>query len=183
MASYSTSIMACNDLSARRNLPTTTCCFVSTYLRRVGRLGAFRGFAVDITTVALATGTKALLPKLNVTFVKRNAVVLPAAEPYDFCFIDGDHSYNGVRSDYALMGPHCRAAMFHDIRDTSCLAASEYSGGVPLFWQHLQTHLPSRAAAASRTLELTQSGSTFLPMFGIGIVWSGARRLIPTISQ
>ena len=54
-----------------------TCCFVSAYLRRVGTLGAFRGFAVDITTVALAVGTKALLPHLNVTFLRRASVSLP----------------------------------------------------------------------------------------------------------
>lgn len=56
----------------------------------------------------------------------------------------------------------------HPLR--SCLAAGEYSGGVPLFWQHLQRALSPRASAR-RTLELTALSSTFLPMFGIGIVW------------
>ena len=46
---------------------------------------------------------------------------------------------------------------------------------MPLFWQHLQRRLSSSRVAAERTTELTASGSTFLPMFGIGIVWSGAR--------
>ena len=38
-----------------------TCAFVSTYLRRVGPLDAFRGFAVDITSTAMAQGTRNLV--------------------------------------------------------------------------------------------------------------------------
>jgi hypothetical protein len=66
-----------------------TCCFVSTYLRRVGRLGAFKALAVDIVSTAMAHGTKALLPHLNVTFLFRKAVTMPVAQPFDFCFVDG----------------------------------------------------------------------------------------------
>ena len=53
-----------------------TCAFVSTYLRRVGRVGSFRGYAVDLTTAALAAGTRSLLPLINVTFLFRKGVVL-----------------------------------------------------------------------------------------------------------
>ena len=38
---------------------------------------------------------------------------------FDLCFIDGDHSYSAVRSDYSQLAPHCRSAMFHDIQDLS----------------------------------------------------------------
>ena len=158
---------------------TTT--VMAAYLRRVIGHGPFQGWAVDITSSHITSATRRMLGDLNVSFVPRKqfdpqrfASQFGAARAgegrlLDLCFIDGDHSYAGVRSDYAAMGRFCRAAMFHDIRDTSCLGAADFSGGVPLFWQHLKRHLPSEA----RSTELTRLSSTFLPMFGIGIVWPG----------
>jgi hypothetical protein len=110
-----------------------TCCFVSAYLRRVGTFGAFRGFAVDITTAAMAQGTRNLLPHLNVSFMLRSKLPTPFniynyedkitpmrrelySTTYDFCFIDGDHVYTGVRRDYSLFSPACTYMMFHDIQ-------------------------------------------------------------------
>ena len=58
------------------------------------------GFAVDISARAIAQGTIALFRPLNVTYIDRKRVSLPGPEPYDFCFIDGDHGYAGVRRDY-----------------------------------------------------------------------------------
>ena len=53
-----------------------TCSFVSTYLRRVGPRGAFRGFAVDLINGAISHGTRELLPLINVTFVFRKSLTL-----------------------------------------------------------------------------------------------------------
>jgi hypothetical protein len=65
--------------------------------------------AVDVTHANIAAGTMQLLPHLNVSYVPRRAVALtgPKAAPYDFCFIDGDHSYGGVKGDYAEFAPAC----------------------------------------------------------------------------
>jgi predicted O-methyltransferase YrrM len=35
--------------------------------------------------------------------------------PYDFIFIDGDHSYKGVKQDYEYYGPLGKQVIFHDI--------------------------------------------------------------------
>ena len=35
--------------------------------------------------------------------------------PYDFCFIDGDHSYDGVKADWENYGPMAKIVGFHDI--------------------------------------------------------------------
>ena len=38
-----------------------------------------------------------------------------ALGPYDFGFIDGDHSYEGVKADWDNYGPMCKTVGFHDI--------------------------------------------------------------------
>jgi cephalosporin hydroxylase len=68
-----------------------------------------------------------------------------AGQPLDFLFIDGDHSYAGVRADFELYAPLVRPGgmiALHDIvadhrtrygRDTGC-----YAGDVWRFWAELK---------------------------------------------
>jgi len=59
----------------------------------------------------------------------------------DLLFIDGDHSHEGVQSDYRLYGPLVRPSgiiAFHDIVP----APYESGVGVPMFWQELKKHAP-----------------------------------------
>jgi cephalosporin hydroxylase len=74
----------------------------------------------------------------------------------DFLFIDGDHSYDGVRSDFELFSPLVRAGgiiAFHDIDDGVSI-------GVKQFWGELKQTYPTdeRVASGGRR-------------FGIGVLW------------
>jgi predicted O-methyltransferase YrrM len=72
--------------------------------------------------------------------------------PIDFLFIDGDHSYQGVKKDFELYAPLVRPGgiiAFHDINST-------IAPGVQRFWQEI--------AAAHETAECVVSE------FGIGLL-------------
>lgn len=66
--------------------------------------------------------------------------------PLDLLFIDGDHSYAGVKSDFANYSPLVRPGgliVLHDIvpdyGTRHGAPTGHYSGGVPKFWQELKT--------------------------------------------
>ena len=68
------------------------------------------------------------------------------AHPLDLLFIDGDHSYEGVKSDFANYSTLVRPGgliVLHDIVPDHGTrhgkATASYTGGVPVFWQELKT--------------------------------------------
>jgi predicted O-methyltransferase YrrM len=81
------------------------------------------------------------------------------SNPIDFVFVDGDHTYDGVRADYELYGPLVRPGgliAFHDIVPGN----EDLVGGVPVFWNELkQLH---------RTTEYVESWDQ--EAYGIGVV-------------
>lgn len=89
-------------------------------------------------------------------------------EPLDVVFIDGDHTYEGVRRDFELYAPLVRPGgviAFHDIVDGPETAV----GGVPRFWREVRSSL-------AEPLELVESWAQ--GGFGIGVgraVPQGAR--------
>lgn len=99
--------------------------------------------------------------------MKQRVLSRLAGQPVDFLFIDGDHSFAGVKADFELYAPLVRQGgiiALHDIvpdhrtrfgRDTKC-----YAGEVHRFWSEL------KALHSCEELidETDQDG------FGIGIV-------------
>ena len=50
---------------------------------------------------------------------------------FDVAFIDGDHSYQGVKTDWVNVGQFAGIAVFHDINESSC-------PGVVRFWNEIR---------------------------------------------
>jgi len=82
---------------------------------------------------------------------------LTAGRPLDFLFIDGDHSYEGVRQDFAMYSPLVRPGgivAFHDVAQET----TPDTEGTARFW---------REFSAEHTTEERVAGGE--PGFGIGV--------------
>lgn len=89
----------------------------------------------------------------------------------DFLFIDGDHSFDGVSSDYSMYSPWVRPGgiiAFHDIipdyRTRYGTPTEAYVGEVPRFWSELKQTCGCRASELIE--DPMQDG------MGIGVLWS-----------
>jgi hypothetical protein len=85
-------------------------------------------------------------------------------QPFDFCFIDGDHRYESVRSDYECVGQYARICAFHDIIRPAVAPSRSEVNGVPRFWQELR-HTPGEWATF-REISHARPGH---PCLGIGV--------------
>ena len=80
-------------------------------------------------------------------------------QQYDFCFIDADHSYEGVMADWQNVGRYVKMCVFHDIY------AHEYdaeNGGTVRGWQEIKAEM-----SGSTIREYTKYPDKWM---GIGVV-------------
>jgi predicted O-methyltransferase YrrM len=107
------------------------------------RAPLYEAFAVDQQRVRFLAGdshTPEMRERVETEFAGREV---------DLLFIDGDHSEEGVRTDYRLYRDLVRAGgaiAFHDIVEGD----ARLVGGVPRFWQSVRTQ-ESREFVADRT--------------------------------
>lgn len=66
----------------------------------------------------------------NITFINQNSREFKPDRFFDFIFLDGDHSYDGVKFDYENLKDNCKYMAFHDIGDI---------GKVERFWNEIKT--------------------------------------------
>ncbi len=96
-----------------------------------------------------------------------------AGRSLDVLYLDGDHSYEGIKSDFQMYNPLVRPGgmiVFHDIvpdyKTRHGIETSSYVGGVPQFWEEIKA---SQAKVEEIVEDYAQDG------FGIGILhWRGA---------
>ncbi|HEX8104362.1 MAG TPA: class I SAM-dependent methyltransferase [Solirubrobacteraceae bacterium] len=116
------------------------------YLRRVH--GLERATAVDIEPVPTLQAYAAEHPwaafELVDSRTPRFRALLAEAGTYDLVLIDGNHSYEGCRSDVDAVAPHANVMVLHDIVDDA-------SPGVRQVWAELR----EREAETYEFVELT----------------------------
>jgi predicted O-methyltransferase YrrM len=137
---------------------------------RPGRKGAIPRFAAPGQTIQCVEGDS------HSTAVRDKAAEYFHGELVDFLFIDGDHSYQGVKADFEMYSPMVRPGgviAFHDINPDFAMTRGQRvnadSGEVPRFWLELKARYPEAYELIHFDNPADQDGA------GIGVLpWNGS---------
>jgi cephalosporin hydroxylase len=141
----SDAVLVSVDLSSAEDLR-----FAGGNVRR--RRPLFEAFALDRQRVHFLVGDS------HAADVRARVERRLRGRPVDLLFIDGDHTAEGVRTDFELYRGLVRRGgiiVFHDIVD----GVPEFVGGVPDFWRSIRT------SAAKEFVEHPGQGG-----YGIGVL-------------
>jgi len=158
---------------------------MSAYLRRFVPERTFKSIGVDIRD--FRTGcTKLLADEFRHELRTRTRKKLAGAEDVTLrgmpplvhlCFIDGDHSYEGVRADIVWLKDRRRYLMFHDMFDRDCPGVVkqwlELTEGVDesSYWECIE-----QPTGLAESQHKTQFGRK-VARLGIGIISTTAVRI------
>ncbi len=78
----------------------------------------------------------------------------------DFLFIDGDHSYEGIKRDFEMYSPLVKKGGIIAFHDVAPKGEAEFTGGVKYFWKKIKDNFDSRELIK----DLEQTG------YGIGVI-------------
>lgn len=121
-----------------------------------------RSWSMDTDAQRVGSCASSQFARLGITFVLRRGSEWPQGLPeaVDLCFIDGDHSYAALSSDFGAASKACRFVMLHDI-------VGDLGQDVPRFWGEVKADYPQ-----NKVWECTYQprNSTSLRVMGIGIV-------------
>jgi len=131
---------------------------IDSFLRTVNpNMG--NSLSIDIWSHIISKGFferyKSIHP--NVKHLRANSARFVPDQNYDFCLIDGDHSYIGCKRDYTLMKKYSKIIALHDIK----LKDDVNNVGVYKFWNEIK----------DRKIELLNDDSRFPFPVGIGVVF------------
>jgi len=141
-----------------------TFCVIDSFLRAVNpNMG--KSLAIDIANkhfhfVDLYIEENPLVSRLCV-----NSQGFKPNEAYDFCFIDGDHSYEGAKRDFDLM---VKTSKYIGLHDVAFEGFGGFECGVPKLWEEIKTE--------HDTEEWVNKDPRFKTPLGIGFVTTSSGR-------
>jgi hypothetical protein len=94
--------------------------------------------------------------------IKQQVDDILAGVTIDLIFIDGDHSYEGVKSDYEMYGKSAKTVIFHDIDPNH-----QYINNVRRFWEEIKRPTSVELVESGRTPNVIYTPENLLSMASV----------------